>query len=152
LLAPAGTLAPIPWTFLLRGLLCLVPLRFFVRNLLHWMAPNLANGREADRQLLTIMVEDAFLALRSFTPRPVVPPTAVRDEQLASLVPPTLVLLGENERFFDPTKALERLRRVAPHIESALLPGCGHDLFVVGAVEVNRRILEFLLRRPPHDT
>ena len=37
-----------------------------------------------------------------------------------------------------------KLARVAPQVEAALLPGVGHDFFVVRADEVNQRVVKFL--------
>ena len=55
-------------------------------------------------------------------------------------------MVGEQEVIFDPNAALERLATAAPQIETALIEGCGHDLFVVESTEVDRRIVEFLQR------
>jgi len=144
LLAPAATVAPIPWGFIWRAVLCTIPLRWFMRNFMAWASPTLVRGTEAQRQLFEAMVDDAWLGLRSFAPRRLVPPMSLSDEELARLPGATLFLVGEQEVIYDPHQALARLARSAPQIRAELVPGGGHDLFIAQAAEVNRRIVEFL--------
>jgi pimeloyl-ACP methyl ester carboxylesterase len=66
------------------------------------------------------------------------------DAEWGALSVPTLFLVGEHEKIYPAAKAVERLRRVAPQIRTAVIPGAGHDVTFVQAGEVNRRILEFL--------
>lgn len=143
LLAPAGTTASIPFGFIWRAVLCALPFRAFMRGFMGWVAPELKAQRAA---VLEEMVEDGYLATRSFASRRMVPPLPLSDEQWRSFTRPTLFLAGDREVIFPPHEAVEKLARVAPAIETALLPGVGHDFFVVRAEEVNRRVLEFLSR------
>ncbi len=62
---------------------------------------------------------------------------------------PALFLVGENEKIYSAQKAIQRLNKVAPHIETDIIPEAGHDLTIVQAEEVNRKVLEFL-RCPTH--
>ena len=94
--------------------------------------------------LLEEMVEDGYLATQSFSPRKMVPPLPLTDAQWAKYQSKTLFLAGDREVIFPPHEALAKLARVAPQIEAALLPGVGHDFFVVRADEVNQRVLKFL--------
>jgi len=113
----------------------------FMRNFMGWVAPELKAQRAA---VLEEMVEDGFLAARSLARRKMVPPIPLTDAQWANYRSPTLFLAGEREVVFPAQKAVEKLARVAPHVQAALLPGAGHDFTVVRAEEVNRRVLEFL--------
>ena len=45
---------------------------------------------------------------------------------------------------YSASKAIERLRRSAPNIQTALVPDAGHDLTVVQAELVNETVLDFL--------
>jgi pimeloyl-ACP methyl ester carboxylesterase len=144
LLAPAATIAPIPWSFAWRGLLSLVPLRVTMRNFLGWIAPTLVHGDGAQRRMFDAMVEDACLARRSFVARRPVLPTSLRDEELRRLPRNTLFLVGEHEVLYDARRAVARLAQAAPHVRAEIVPGCGHDLFIAQTAEVNRRIVGFL--------
>jgi pimeloyl-ACP methyl ester carboxylesterase len=55
--------------------------------------------------------------------------------------------VGENEKIYDAQEAVARLNRVAPEVETRVVPDAGHDLTVVQADRVNEMVLEFL-RRP----
>lgn len=143
LLAPAGTTAPIPWGFIWRAVLCLIPARYFMRNFMAWVAPELRAGGHG-KQVLEEMVEDAYLATRSFASRKMVPPLPLTDEQWGRYGSKTLFLAGDDEVIFPPHEALVKLAKVAPHVEATLIPGAGHDFFVVRAEEVSRRVVGFL--------
>jgi pimeloyl-ACP methyl ester carboxylesterase len=57
---------------------------------------------------------------------------------------PILFLIGANETMYDADSAIQRLRRVAPRIETDVIAGTGHDLMFTHTEVVNRRILDFL--------
>ncbi len=141
LLAPAGTTAPIPFGFIWRAILCALPSRTFMRGFTRWVAPELADRRP---EVLEEMVDDNYLATRSFASRRMVPPLPLTDEAWGRYRTETLFLAGDREVIFPAKEAVEKLARVAPHVEAELLPGAGHDFFVVRAEEVNRRVLAFL--------
>jgi pimeloyl-ACP methyl ester carboxylesterase len=143
LLAPAGTVASIPWGFIWRGILCLIPIRFFMKNFMNWIAKTDTKD-EAIQRLINQITDDAFLAHRSFKARRMVPPLPLTDEQLGNLPSTTLFLVGDREVIFDPHDALSRLGSVAPQILTELIHGAGHDFFLARADEVNQRIVDFL--------
>lgn len=141
LLAPAGTTSAIPFEFIRRAVLCVIPARVFMRQFMSWVAPGL---KALDAAAFEEMVEDGYLATRSLRPRKMVPPIPLTDEQWARYQSRTLFLAGTNEVVFPAQQAVTRLARVAPHVETALFEGVGHDLIVVRTEEVNRRVLSFL--------
>jgi pimeloyl-ACP methyl ester carboxylesterase len=143
LLAPAGTVASVPWGFIWRGILCLIPLRFFMKNFISWIA-TMDKQDEAAQRRIDRMTDDAYLGLWSFKPRRMVPPVPFTDEQLGRLPATTLFLVGDREVIFDPHQALARFKSVAPQVRTELIPGAGHDFFVARADEVNRRMIAFL--------
>lgn len=141
LLAPAGTTAPIPFGFIWRAVSCAVPVRAFMRNFMGWVAPTLRREHPAE---LEEMVEDGYLATRSFSPRKMVPPLPLSDADWGRYRSPTLFLAGEREVIFPAQAAVEKLARLAPSVQTVLLPGVGHDCFMVRAAEVTARVLAFL--------
>ena len=143
LLAPAGTVASVPWGFIWRGLLCLIPLRFFMKKFMNWAATTEKKDETALR-LIDQMTDDAYLGLWSFKPRRMVPPLPFTDEQLACLPAVTLFLVGDREVIFNPHQAIARLKSSAPQVRTEIIPGAGHDFFAIRADEVNRRMIEFL--------
>jgi pimeloyl-ACP methyl ester carboxylesterase len=147
LLAPAGTVLPFEPEFLIRGVLCLLPHPYFVRSMIYWVLEDAAQKDEASRRLVEEAAEDAATGLRCFKPKLLVNPTILSDEELQSIKVPTLYLVGENEKIYSAQAAVQRLRTVAPHIETEIIPDTGHDLTIVQAAMVNRRVLEFLSRQ-----
>ncbi len=138
-LAPAGTVAPLPWGFIWRAILCLLPFRFFMRNFLRWVAPELPSTPSGLRRFEE-MVDDALLATRTFVPRKMVPPIPLADDIWGMLPGKPFFLAGEHEVIFHARTALEKLQRLAPNITTQLLAGAGHDFFVTRAPEVAERI------------
>ena len=61
-------------------------------------------------------------------------------------MPPTILLIGENEVIYSGSgaDAIRRVNNVAPQISTELIPDCGHDLTLVQPNLVNRLVLEFL--------
>jgi len=149
LLAPACSILPLSWRFIIRAMLCIIPHRHFTKSFLTWLLEDLAKKDAAGRTLVDEQIEESYLALRSFKVRPLIHPTVLTDRQWQSIKVPTLFLIGENEKIYDARKALHRLSHIAPQIKTGLIPGAGHDLTVVQAKMVNSRILAFLDQNGP---
>ncbi|HEY7191498.1 MAG TPA: hypothetical protein VH436_33330, partial [Vicinamibacterales bacterium] len=47
---------------------------------------------------------------------------------------------------YDPTKAIDRARRLIPHLEADLVPQCRHDMCFSQYRIVDARVLDFLNR------
>ncbi|OJH40362.1 alpha/beta fold hydrolase [Cystobacter ferrugineus] len=142
LIAPAGTVMPLGLGFMLRAISCALPSRFFTRRFMTWLAHDLSVGDAQSRSQLERRIEEGYLAIRSFKARRLVEPSLLSDEQLRALPSPTLFIVGENERIFPASAAVERLRRVAPGIDIELVPGAGHDVTLVRAEHVTTRLLD----------
>ena len=143
MLAPVATVHQLPAEWAWKAITALIPHRHFMRNLTEWMFPNLILTPEG-RELAEVMLEDAWLGMRSFKLKMPVNPTVLSDDELVGLKVPALFLVGENEVLYLANAALERLERVAPQIETRLVPAAGHDLTIVQADLINRLVLEFL--------
>lgn len=143
LLAPAATVLPIRAEFVIRFLLCFVSQRYFV-DFSYWLFGDLAHKDESGRRLAEEMIEDMRIASQSFKPSARILPTVLGDKELQGLKMPTLFLVGQNEKIYSAQKAIQRLKKVAPHIQTEIIPQAGHDLTFVQAERVTRRVLEFL--------
>jgi len=144
LVAPASTVVPLSSEWALRGLLCLIPLRYFTNKMMLWLMSDLANKDEGSRAVLEDVVDNAFMGLLCFKPKMLVSPTVLSDKELQNIKVPALYLIGENEKIYSPQAAVQRLKRIAPQIHVQIIPNAGHDLTVVQADMVNERVLEFL--------
>lgn len=144
LLAPAGVVAPISKEFIVRAISVALPSKLFAQQFMHWLAEDTYNGSLEQQQLLQEQIDEAYLALRSFNSSPLVYPNVFTDKELQQVATPVLFLVGDNEKIYSPNVVLERLDNVAPHIQTQLVKGAGHDLTMVQAKQVNELILKFL--------
>jgi pimeloyl-ACP methyl ester carboxylesterase len=147
LLAPAGTVLPLRAAWISRAILCTLPVRYFTRSFMRWLLQDLAQRDENGRKMVEEWADFTYTAMRSFSPRRMLIPTVLFDAELQSIKVPMLYLVGEHEKMYSARKALERLQRVAPQLETEIIPGAGHDLTIVQAEMVNRKVLDFLNER-----
>jgi len=124
LLAPGG-LMPTNWQFIVRALPILTGRRAAFRWFVEWLLLDV--GRN-DPARVELSLERAIMSYRSMRPRRLIGPVRLTDADLAGLRTPTLFLVGEHEKLYSARKAIERLKRVAPQIQTEVLPGAGHDL------------------------
>ena len=142
LLAPACTIQPIGLQFYFRQILMLLPFRHFKESFFAWV---MEDSMKNDNSGFQEMVDFLEMSMKCFKLKySMVRPTVLDDEQLQSIRIPALFLVGENEKIYSPLKAIDRLDRVAPLIKKEVIPKAGHDLFVVQAEMVNRKVLDFL--------
>lgn len=71
-------------------------------------------------------------------------PSEIPDTDLTQMRCPTLILVGENERIYNATKAVSRAEDLVPDVTARIIPGLGHLLGMQDAPLVNTRIDEFL--------
>lgn len=84
-----------------------------------------------------------YLLLRHYRYR--FPPGPVSDDELRMLAAPTLVMMGERERFFDIHAVLERARRLLPDLRAGeIIPGVGHNMATDNPALINARLVRFL--------
>jgi pimeloyl-ACP methyl ester carboxylesterase len=144
LLAPAFTVLPLRPVWLMRMVLGFLPHQFFARNFMQWLAEDAMKKNDVTRMMIEEITDDAFLAVRCFKLRRLVYPTVLNDRELQSISVPALFLVGENEKLYSARKAIHRLNRVAPQIQTEIIPNAGHDLTIVQAELVNNKVIEFL--------
>lgn len=144
LLAPAATVLHFRTEFLKNATVSLIPHRRYVKKTMFVVLEDLVKKDEAGRVMAEDLVEQMYLAQRCFKPKMLPGPTVLTDIELQNLNVPTLYLVGENEKIYSPQEAIQRLNRIAPQINTALIPNAGHDLTVVQTEMVNKIILDFL--------
>lgn len=145
LVAPAGTIRPFRGAYLMRMILLnIFPRRNSYVRFFKWSFKDLA---QKDSQFIEEMADDFLLSMQCFEPaNPKELPrlTALTDAELQSLQVPTFFLIGENDVLYSVQKALQRLKAVAPHIQTEVISNAGHDLLIVQTALVNQKIVTFL--------
>lgn len=144
LIAPAATVLQIRQAFYRRVMLCLIPYRWFVKNLMYWLLKDAVNAHKAYREQVDRYVDGVMLSNQSFRPKATVNPTVLDDEELKSLVMPALFLVGENEKIYSAQSAIDRLKNIAPQIKTEMIPNVGHDLLFLEQKQVLSKIIAFL--------
>ncbi|HME00124.1 MAG TPA: alpha/beta hydrolase [Terriglobia bacterium] len=152
LLAPACTVLPTSFTFVVRILLLSIPIPGFggrVRRTLGWLFRDAIQSGGAPQAEVEQVIVDLQLYDRLFAlPRPPWP-TVIDDKGWRGFSVPCLFLVGENEKIYSAKAAVRRLNRVAPQVKAEIIPGAGHDLTIVQADLVVRKVLGFLGGRAP---
>jgi pimeloyl-ACP methyl ester carboxylesterase len=140
LLAPAASLLPFGWgTYLLLKALPYLPIKPRGDRILDMYLPGFDVESRFARQF--------DLGVRGFryaNPRKSIFPRPYSDQQLSAISVPTLLLIGDRERIYDPERALERAAWLVPRIETGLIRGGGHILGMHVADNVNERVGAFL--------
>jgi pimeloyl-ACP methyl ester carboxylesterase len=77
------------------------------------------------------------------------PPKVLSDQALRALHSPTLLLIGDHEVVYKPTKAIGRATRLIPHVEAKIVPDANHNAQYTAADFVNAQVLAFLAEGAP---
>jgi len=141
LLAPAATVLKTSSIFTLRAILSLIPTRYFLKSLIYWV---MADSVKKDENGMEKTVNFMYLASKCFKIRQSPAPTVLDDDELRSMEMPVLYLVGENEKIYSPTRAVERIKNVAQQIKAEIIPNAGHDLTSVQNKMIDDKVLEFL--------
>ncbi len=142
LISPAGTFVGLSPRFVVKMLSA--PLRRRLRRL---MGDTRAPGME---DLGVTPPKDALWgALMSATmserPQPnLINAAVLGDAELAAIRAPTLLLIGDGERLYDPAATIALARRRMPGLVGAVVPGADRVAAMAQPQDVNARILEFL--------
>lgn len=137
LLSPDLPLAPITFPGMILGAaMMLFPTRWTVSQFLQRTS---VKGYEGNDPYLEqrIIGNTQIRSLWHLRPR-------FTEAELQKLDTRTLVLLGQQEIMYNPKAALERARRLIPHLEAEIIPNAGHALNRDQPHQVDARILEFI--------
>ena len=144
LIAPSATVLSPPIGLLIRAFAYyFIPLRFITRNYLYWYGPDAVRNTQA-RSRIDEMIEELMLTRKCFKRRKFVPPTVLTDRDWQDLNVPTLFLVGENERTYSASQAVQRLAAVAPTVNASVAVKADHYVTVTKPKWVTGQILKFL--------
>lgn len=137
------TIASMNVSFIFRFLLAFFSPRWF-KSFVYWLFEDMARQSPDSEKIVEIVFRGMQLAGNCFAPKAMVNPTPVKDNELIDFPIPTLFLVGANEKTFPPHKATRRLNKLAPQIQTEIIPAAGHDLNFAQADLVNQKVLQFL--------
>jgi pimeloyl-ACP methyl ester carboxylesterase len=110
LLAPAGTVLPLRFEWIIRAILSTVPHRYFTKSMIYWLMEDAVRKDEATRGIVDEWVDVSFVATRCFKPKRMVNPSVLDDTELQGIEVPALYLVGQNEKIYSCQEAMMRLR------------------------------------------
>ena len=149
LLSPGGLLSIVRQFGLRAMLMVFFPTRFTVNSFMRWAGFTDSPGESDAGPVLHLM----YLGMKHFRmPKDTLRVNAdaanpLSDDELRSLPMPVLLLFGDGEVIYGSAEALERARRLIPHVEGDLVPGCRHDMCLSQSRIVDARVLDFLKDR-----
>jgi len=147
LIAPAVTVLPVPLEFYFRSFLALLHPYLFRRHLFWVFEDSVRQGEVGLRELDEFQAETrAMLRLLKFDFAYGVFPTLLKDNELKSLKVSTLFVVGEHEKIYSASRAVQRLNTLAPQVKTVIIPQAGHDVLTLQTEMVNNEVLEFLKR------
>jgi pimeloyl-ACP methyl ester carboxylesterase len=148
LLAPGATVLRFSPTFFIRVMFLSIPVpglgRRPLQRTLRWVFQDTVRSGDRGRALVEQDIAEMVSAGRFFVLPRMVWPTVLDDEAWREFKVPCLFLVGENEKIYSAKAAVRRLNRVAPRIRTEIIPGVGHDLTLIRAGLVARKVIEFL--------
>jgi len=123
-----------------------------MKSFLDWTfyKPNLRN--ENTKRMFDCMLNQMTSGAKYWRSPNLVPPVPFKDEELRGVRTPALLLIGQQETYYDPVAAVERAKRLIPRIRAELIPGASHDLPVSKPDAVNPQIVAFLKNDEVIDT
>jgi len=137
-LAPAGSILPYSWPVL--AMLRILPYLPVKPNPLKRF---FTNGFCPDE----LFARQFALGVRHFRypdPRKSIFTGVFSDSELRSIHTPTLFLAGANEVIYDPTAAIDRVKKLIPAVTATLIPDGGHLVSMDQPALVNEQMLKFL--------
>jgi len=94
------------------------------------------------------VLEEPFIHLMEMVNRYCSPatmyPTVYTDQELKQIDHPALLLIGSEEKIYNPQSAIERAQRWMPDLSAEVVPDAGHLLILDRPNIINKRILKFL--------
>jgi pimeloyl-ACP methyl ester carboxylesterase len=150
-LSPGALLFPYSRVLLLQAVLgvpmMLAPSHRTVDWTMRWMMPDWAESDGPTRDRYDRFVDGMAEGIRCFDLAKIDfmrIERVIEDSELRDIKVPVLYVAGEREKMYSAASGAARLKAVAPQIETAVIPGAGHDLVPMQPEAVARIALEFL--------
>lgn len=141
LLAPAASVQPFKLLIKLGLKMPKLPINVSAKNILKMMSARDFHPKEEYIELMEVVNKNC---------RPeMIFPTVYSDDELQSIVNPTLLLLGDQESIYSPLKAVKRARKFIPNLKSDIILQAGHILNMEQPEKVNSKVLKFLNTEKP---
>lgn len=142
LVEPGGAIERIPTGFLL-NMIGRAMIAMASRNRTAALA-RLNRWLNGDVDLTPAQVELIDVSMGTYRQR-LPRPGRLGDDELRRITAPTLLMMAEDTKLYDPMKAAERARRLIPDVSIDITPEAGHGLLFQYPKELTARINDFLV-------
>jgi len=144
LISPAGIFAGLSWRFI-----CTLLVLFPVRRWMHRLKSDKRAGNFAADVLRLSPCDLHWSAMMSVTmdesgPGNVINTTVFSDNELQAIRAPTLLLIGDRERMYEPHSTLQLALKRMPQLEGGIVKNAHHIAAMAQPDVVNERIIRFL--------
>ncbi|RST72798.1 alpha/beta hydrolase [Siminovitchia acidinfaciens] len=141
LIAPVASILPIPFIKLAWYIYpsMLFPSEKRIKKGWKWFC---AKGND----IHPIIMQQIITAYKQCRPLLAVIPKSFPKEELSGLKIPILFIVGDEEKIYRANKARKTIKEKIPHVETTIIPNCGHLLITEQATKVNKAIVDFLVR------
>lgn len=141
---PAGSLLPLVRTFYLRAMLgMLLPGNAMIYNFARWMTSKRSPLAKVDMSRQPVVRQFA-IGFKQWKMEAAAPPDVFTDDELRAIKTPTLLMMGEDEVIYSPTRAIERAWHLIPNLQVEVIPRAGHAISMEQPEIVNEHLLKFL--------
>lgn len=135
LLAPAASFCPFNWV---TQMLFRLPKGIFRPSARQTLKFTTAKGVQLEERFVHMMEMTRHCQLATMVP------TVFSDDELKRNTAPTLLLIGAQERIYNPQTAIKRAQQLTPDVTAEIIPDAGHILIMERPEVVNGRMLDFL--------
>ena len=143
LISPVGTFASQFWELTWSARIKRPVVRFMRRLTGSTRAPSMADlGIQPPRDAIWSALMAATMA--AVAKLSIISPAVFSGRELSAILAPTLLLIGDAEKLYEPAAMLALARRRMPRLEGAIVPGADHIAAMAQPDDVNQRIIAFL--------
>ena len=145
LLAPAATFRTLSATFVLKSMpMAVLKTHAATDRYMRWAAVREHGQDERYDQVMDRLVHQLHMGVRHIQDPSHILPDVLTDEELAGIKAPVLMMVGAQEKIYDPRAALQRATQHIEHIQAFLVEDASHDIQLAQTERVNAHLLAFL--------
>lgn len=144
-MAPAYTYQPLSWEFIFRAIPMAVLRTYgWTRRFMYWATVDVYEQDPQAKVYYDAVVDQMAAGQKHLRPQFPMMAHVFSKEQLARLSMPVLLLVGEQEKIYNPHKAIAYAKAHVPDFRAKLLSPASHDISIVQREAVNQAVLSFL--------
>jgi pimeloyl-ACP methyl ester carboxylesterase len=118
--------------------------RKIITKYIYWERQDAVKKDEMTKQVVDELIDELMLSRKCFIAHNWIMPFPVKKNDWANIHVPCLFIVGKNDILVLADKVIPFLNRVAPQIQTEIVPDAGHDLLLVKSEEIIDKTLIFI--------